>query len=331
MAGMNPYELDLEELTKVQLFRDNLKDRGVLYRDFEDTGEFVDLVKEHLFGLIADEWRDNKWMAVVASAKSHPVRQELSMVVPPKRTGNAKLRGRGSESNENATPDEQDADESDEDEVGLLDHAENLHSVLDDLTTTLQSMSGHIAEIGTRISERTNQLNAVQHSEAKERAADGSAQQRNVRQFKQIIDGAADDLTQFVGELSPDVEAYRSGNRVMLSALRGMLVLRRELGSEADDKEELNSLLELIETMQTVKGQVGGFQRVMQQAPALTGRYKRAQRRGVSMLGELIAEMSFSVDEAEAIARNLRDPRDTDVPSGTADSGSVEGELTDGR
>ena len=107
---------------------------------------------------------------------------------------------------------------------------------------------------------------------------------------------------EFVGDLAQDVNAYRVDNRVMLSDLRGMLAGRLELNSGKDNNyEDLETLRNLIETMKTVTGQVGGFQKAMQEAPALTGKFRNARRRGVSMLGELIAEISFSIDETEDI------------------------------
>lgn len=57
----DPFAMDLEQLAKVKAFRDALPARGVLYRDFNDTAEFVGLVDEHIHGLIVGEWRDGQW------------------------------------------------------------------------------------------------------------------------------------------------------------------------------------------------------------------------------------------------------------------------------
>lgn len=303
LAGINPYELNAEELRQVQRFRDNLKARGVLYRDFADTGEFIELVKTHLFSLIVEEWENDKWTLVNTQAQEPPIKQQRPKAVLDDGSGDTGKPKTGvGESTGHAPPDEDDLEESDE-ALGFLDHVENLHSTCNALVKTFNNMSEHIILVGKKFVKRTEEINAVKQSLAKSRTADGPGQQRNASQLKQIINVAADDLEQFAGELIQDVDAYRTDNRVMLSALRAVLATRQEL--DLDGSKELTSLLELVVNMKTVKDQVGGFQQAMRNAPALTGRFKKARRRGVSMLGELIAEVSFSIDEVEVMTREL--------------------------
>src|SRR2546422_135998 len=38
-----------------------LATQGVLYRDFQDTTDFVRQVKDHLYNLIVDEWKNSEW------------------------------------------------------------------------------------------------------------------------------------------------------------------------------------------------------------------------------------------------------------------------------
>ena len=364
LTGIDPYKLDLEGLQKVQSFRQNLKARGVLYRDFNSTEEFTDLVKTHLFDLIATEWRTDAdaWTSVDAPAQpSLPEQTRPSAVVDTKGGNAAKPKNRTSEPKKGALPDEDDLEDPDRDGLGLLDHVENLNSVTNAMTTTFESMSGHIklvvcprndftlaasgrrlAEtpdftgdcgrecrsaakvelqtcssdtplVGEKISRRTKEIGEVQQSQARSRTADGTTQQRNVSKFKHIINGAADDIDEFVGDLAQDVNIYRSDNRVMLSEVRSLLEARRELGDRTNSDQEMETLRSLIETMRTVKGQVDGFQESMQEAPALTGKFRSARRRGVSMLGELIAEISFSIDETEDILKNFGNTGDSDV------------------
>ena len=323
LMGVNPYNLDVEGLRKVQRFRDNLKERGVLYRDFDATEEFIDLVKTHLFDLIVKEWRaeTENWATVNAPAEPRALVQKQPRALPDTTGGNAAgPRNRASESKKDPPPDEDNLEDDDEDGLGLLDHVENWHSVIEAMTATFENMSRHIGLVGEKISKRTKEIGEVQQSQAKARTADGATQRRNVTRFRRIINGAADDIAEFVGDLAQDVNAYRVDNRVMLSELRALLAARRELNSgEDNDDKELKTLRNLIETMKTVKGQVGGFQTSMQEAPALTGRFKSARRRGVSMVGELIAEISFSIDETEGIIDDCEKACDSEVsPSGAS-------------
>ena len=59
------FSIDPSQLQKVQDFRQRLGGLGVLYRDFQDTAEFTQLVREHLDSLIIDEWQDGKWSKAV--------------------------------------------------------------------------------------------------------------------------------------------------------------------------------------------------------------------------------------------------------------------------
>ena len=312
LVGVSPYELDVDGLQKVQRFREDLEARGVLYRDFENTEAFIDLVKTHLFDLIVEDWHvdTKKWTAVDAPAQPPPPVQGKPTMLARRSGSVAKPKNRASESEENEPHDEEeDIEEPDEGDLGLLDHVENLSSVTRTMVATFERMSEHIALVGSKFAERTKEIEDVKQSQAKTRTADGAAQQRNVSRYKAIVDGAADDIMDFVGNLAQDVNAYRVDNRVMLSELRALLAVRQELNFDKDNssnnEKELASLVTLIGTMRTVKGQVGGFQKAMQEAPALTGKFKKARRRGVSMIGELIAEISFSIDETEAIVKGF--------------------------
>ena len=113
---------------------------------------------------------------------------------------------------------------------------------------------------------------------------------------------AAADLSEFVSEFGKDVVAYRADNRDMLVAFRGIVAGRREFGQK--DDEELEALTTLVGTLKTVRETVGGFQRSMHEMPAFTRDFRKARRRGVSMLAELIAELSFSIAEIEGILGN---------------------------
>ena len=55
------YQLDIDQLTKVRSFRERIGKLG-LYRDFSDASEIYTLVAEHLWVLIAKEWRVDKWL-----------------------------------------------------------------------------------------------------------------------------------------------------------------------------------------------------------------------------------------------------------------------------
>lgn len=44
-AAQDPFAIDLQQLQSVRAFRDGLPGQGVLYRDFKDTPEFIEVVR----------------------------------------------------------------------------------------------------------------------------------------------------------------------------------------------------------------------------------------------------------------------------------------------
>ncbi len=47
------------------------------------------------------------------------------------------------------------------------------------------------------------------------------------------------------------------------------------------------------------------FQASISHVPALTGRFKRSRKRAAAILGELVAEMSFSIQEARSLLEEM--------------------------
>jgi len=54
-APIDPYKIELEQLSSVKTFRERLKKEGVLFRTFNDTDEFNQLIRMHL-SIVVQEW-----------------------------------------------------------------------------------------------------------------------------------------------------------------------------------------------------------------------------------------------------------------------------------
>ncbi len=81
------------------------------------------------------------------------------------------------------------------------------------------------------------------------------------------------------------------------------------------------ALAKLIPVIHESREQVMGFQTSISRVPALTGRFKRSRRRAAAILGELVAEMSFSIQEVTALLEEMGgDPAEpTEAPNGVGD------------
>jgi hypothetical protein len=104
------------------------------------------------------------------------------------------------------------------------------------------------------------------------------------------------------------VDAYRSAGRDMFGSLRRALDERAQMTTDPQQAEEDSQALEnLIQAMDASRANTMSFQTSVRQVPALTGKFKRSRQQAASTLGNVIAELSFGIEEAKDLLRQLRD------------------------
>lgn len=60
MPNVPVQELDVQQLARVQEFKASIK-KQIFYADFRTTDDFLPLVREHLWQLVASQWNGDKW------------------------------------------------------------------------------------------------------------------------------------------------------------------------------------------------------------------------------------------------------------------------------
>ena len=94
----------------------------------------------------------------------------------------------------------------------------------------------------------------------------------------------------------------------MFSYLRKGLRANSELGNPTD--ENIQQVFErLMSELKSAQDSTARFQASIESIPVLTGKFKRARRRAAAILGELIAEMSLTADEARQTLEIVRSPK----------------------
>jgi hypothetical protein len=296
-AGGDLFTIDLEQLAKVKAFREGLPARGILYRDFNDTADFVGLVNKHIYELIVDEWRDGQWIDISLPALSGPAsNSKVAALVGALAPTN--------EHNAMVTTGEQVADDLD---FGLLEYMAAFHAAAERLDEALAEIVSCTERIGERMRSRTSETTALQQEiEQGKRIGGSRAHQDYLRKAREVVDGAASDLDEFVSTMSPAVDAYRSAAREMFENLRRAIDEGAQLATEPPEAEQNRRSLEvLIRAMETGRDGTVAFHGSVRQIPALTGKFKRSRQHAAAILGNLIAELTLGIDEAKELLRGL--------------------------
>jgi hypothetical protein len=180
----------------------------------------------------------------------------------------------------------------------------------------MTNLTKHTMTINERLVARTSESQAItQELERLMHIGGNRESQAYVSKVKKVADDSAADLDEFVFAMAADLERYRTYSRAMLTNFRAILEFSADFADVKDKSENQAHLLGLIAVMVESQAKVNGFQEAVRRVPALTGKFKRARNRAVSMLGEFVAEISFSIDEAKSILKQLKVDDNNDVNS----------------
>lgn len=283
------FDLDMEQLILVKQFRNGLGARGVLYRDFRDTAQFVDLIGDHLHSLVIDEWAGEKWQGVPRSHSPEASTPNVSDV-----------EGVVSESVESVLPGT-DTFYGDDEELGLLELLDVFHESARRLSETLAGIVGDMGMMSDNLRARTEEAILVQEAQAPLRQVGGSrSSQELVQRSIAVIDVAAGNLDDFAGAMAVRMEAYATNQQLMFESYRKVIVSSEEVGG-LDRTADVAALQELIAVLLSSREGVGSMQASINGVPSLTRKFKKAKRRVLQLLGRFVAELSFTVSEAREV------------------------------
>ena len=284
----DPFSIDPSQLQKVQDFRQRLGGRGVLYRDFQDTAIFTQLVREHLDSLIIDEWQDGKWSKAVTPLPKDPDPSAQAIPTVQRQPGldSGDVQG-------------------EDDELGVLEYAAAVNEASEALTAALHAITQETNRIGGEIRARSAEIDLINKEWEQQQAVGGSrVQQQFLAKAQKIVDLSAGNLNDFATAMAPNVEEFKVQNRALFDNRRRVVEEQAELGPQgsAENREALSKLIPIIHES---RKQSMAFQASISHVPALTGRFKRSRKRAAAILGELVAGMSFLIQEATAVLEKM--------------------------
>lgn len=292
---LDSFAIDTDQLKKVQGFRNGLAQQGVVYMDFKDTANFVEMVKTHIWDLIIDEWKNNVWLSVELTTTTLKSKKDVSKDEEPK----IQIQ----EEDESITELVKKT-EDEEEELGYFDLIEEFNIAVDILVSKMGDIGAYTAQIGEQFTAHTGSLNELMEKHGNKSNVGGSREaQKYLSKAKDVVNGAAKGLDTYTTKMTPSISAIKTYSAVMLTRFRDAYIFANEQFEtpEVQKQKDVDALRQFIETMVSVVGQITDFQETVRSLPALTTKFKKSQKRTAAMLGELIAVIQIAIDQGNEI------------------------------
>ena len=258
---ISPSKIDIEQLSKLKEFRSTLGDQGGLYWTFESLSDFESTIRSHL-SLVTQRWADKM-------IKEYPYLISLS-------------------SNEEINVATQDRDAEENIELGLFDY----YSILQEQAEQMGSVMGVIGEatidIGQQIQRRTDGLLTIGNltgAEAKKEA-------------EKVIKLASDDMNRYSSTLKIQLPKFASSRDDVFESLSKAIMLFGDFESHDEDNYAVLEvqLLELRESIYTVKVGIVNFKQAISALPRISSHFNKAKRTLVDMLANTLKEFDSTLD-----------------------------------
>jgi hypothetical protein len=265
-----PSHLDPDQLSKVNEFRNSLGDEGGLYWTFTDINQFEKLIRLHLTRQV------QAWKSRLVSGSTTDT--------------------------EDSTPGKTSSITEDDEDDGILDLMEVFQGRFAELTEITQRITTATEEIGTKMQERTAEMNALA------RDAKGNA---NPKEAKRLITKAASDMEQFTARIDAELPLFNDAMHTGMNSLIKAATLSVDLDNDPQDVQDgLEAARTLRNTLTTSRESIAGFQESVVALPRMTTTLNRAKRGAVNALDRLLTELKNGeqlLTESEKVILNLLD------------------------
>lgn len=297
-ANQDPFTIDTKQLIEVHKFRSDLSQKGVIYRDFKDTANFVEIVKEHLWNLISDEWNGNVWKLIELPSQrdTNEINTQSEQKTEEKATSVTEIIAKSEDVT--LVPEE----------TGYFDLMKEFYTAVESMTSSLGNMTEYTVHIGEQFNVHTESANNLMEKYGDKPKIGGSRDaQKYLTKAKEVVDNAGSDLETYTGKMRPQISALKTDLQVMLNRFRDVYIFANEKfeTSEEQKQKDAGALHEFIETMVTLVGKIMIFQESITNLPALTTKFNKARKHATTVLGELIAEIKITIDQGNNILKQI--------------------------
>ena len=293
-------KLDLKQLAKVQDFRTEIG-REILYCDFRTTDDFLPLVREHLWKLVATQWDGTRWKVMPAL----PVQvKEIGIVADVTGTTQVALEPIGQKAKSAGAATAESADDDVDETLGVLDALVEAQESVQAGFAALDQIASITAAQNRKFEEQTKVINFVVAQKP------GSS-----KDLKSAVDDAADDLASYARSLRAQIPVFTTSFSSGFEAFDLAMAAWIEEKPKREEILQVRQVLEqAISSLRSSREPVIKFRDAIAAIPKLTTRLKKASRATRVQLDELIAGITIISDRAVSVSNRFREATEVAKP-----------------
>jgi hypothetical protein len=285
-AGISPSQMDVEQIMKVQAFKNKISnDYGALYSQFETIEDFQTKTRIHLSKVVQD-WLESNSGSIEAKTVSKILETETNDHNPLSNL---------------AALDNCDAEE------GVYDLVDRGTDAMDEVVQIVNRMGESTNDLGQKFVQRSEEIDAI--------TAGGSQADRKL--IKRVVNSAANDLNIFVERMSIEIPELYKQNTIFTQSFSKVAMI-----SEKDSYEDTDDVQSALDSMQAYRAAFESsskdlieFRQTLTDMPRTTTVFNLARRRAVAIMDDLITQMrvgaSQSTDIEKLLLRLLRTDEDS--------------------
>ncbi|MDC3379524.1 SIR2 family protein [Planctomycetota bacterium] len=188
-------------------------------------------------------------------------------------------------------------DDEDEVELGWLDHSAVLQESQEGIASVLAVLTSAIEVVGSKVAGRAEAANDLDKN--------------NARALKKWSNAVAGDLDQFALQLRPSTQLLMDHFKDLSQSLISIAALAADSGESVEAAEIESAITQFDKFRESISAPEGNLRSlrdsVQTGVPAtLTGKLKKAKRRAVLSLDELLAAFERATDQVSSAQASLR-------------------------
>ncbi len=271
----NIYEIDYEQFNKVRKFKEDIKEQGVLYWEFEKADDLRKLLQLHLASLIRDkfDFRNNTTPISKDIVKTNDEKLDKYELMAKK------------------------FEEVEHDDIGVLDLVELTSDSMGKLPLITQNMTSMVNYVTEKFQEKTKQLNAVNNIKD---------HRLKLKKSTEIINRMAGDLEYYSNEINEYLPEFSSILNTSIDSYTKLLLLTslsEPLALESE-KQISGEFLNLYNTFGEALENISGFLQILNNLPVMTSKFGTSKRKAVLATNGIFKELI----SARKIMKQIIDP-----------------------
>lgn len=244
--------LDLDEFKKVMDFRESLKSRGVLYRLFKDDGDLQSEIRVNLQRPILEYLQSGR------TPQSSTLAGKTVTPYPPSSAPSA----------------------LENDDFGILDHAEKIEEAIGASVTSLESITGIIEAIGEETNRQVLEVEKI------------SSPAIPAKEKKTVINGFANFLKSKAADLKREAAAARENFTSFVGGLLIAANFERQHGDAEKYKNDIARFLaeaeNILVTIPQNRASILSMKTAVENLPRITIQFNQAKKELIDALDECL-------------------------------------------